>query len=239
MTAFPAKCDQPAPGRVFVAMPYTDALCAAFLDVVAAPGHKYIALSGGRTPREFLGLLAGELRSRVPWSRISLYQVDERCVPQDHPESNWRMIRETLLDAVPGIEAHRIRTESRAAAKEYEQLISQNLPLNGAGVPIFDLVLLGLGQDGHTASLFPGTPALGETRRLVVRNPVPQLNTERITMTLPLLNTARRRWFIARGEPLRRVLEEVRAGQHPASRIREPDWFIEPEVAGAAANECA
>ena len=145
------------------------------------------------------------------------------------------MIRESLLDFVPGIDAHRMCTESPAAAKEYELLMMQELPLNGAGVPIFDLVLLGLGPDGHTASLFPGTPALGETRHLVVRNPVPQLDTKRITMTFPLLNAARRRWFIARGEHLRRVFEEVRAGQHPAGRIRDPDWFIEPEVAGTAA----
>jgi 6-phosphogluconolactonase len=216
--------------RIHVATPYTAALLPRFLDLVAEPGPKFIALSGGRTPRELFALLATELRTRVPWDRVEFFQVDERCVPPDHADSNWRQIRETILDTVPEAQAHRIRAEHPHGAEGYETLIRAALPLNETGIPVFDLALLGLGADGHTASLFPGTRALNETQRAVIRNPVPQLNTERITLTFPVLNAARHRWFILRGADRREVFREVQTGQHPAGRIRNPEWFVEPDV---------
>jgi 6-phosphogluconolactonase len=216
--------------RVHVATPYTDALLPRFLDLVNEPGEKFIALSGGRTPREFFTLLATAYRKSVPWDRIEYFQVDERCVPPDHLDSNWRQIRETIVDVVPEAQAHRIRAENAHGAEGYETLIRAALPQDPAGVPVFDLVLLGLGADGHTASLFPGTRALAETQRAVVRNPVPQLNTERITMTLPLLNAARHRWFILRGADRGDIFQQVQAGLHPAGRIRDPEWFVEHDV---------
>ena len=224
--------DRQSGQRVTVSAPYTDALIPAFLQVVNEPGHKFIGLSGGNTPRAFLRRLAGEFRAQVPWDRVSLYQVDERSVPPDHPESNWKMIRESLLDAVPGIEAHRMRPEDPSGAEDYEALVRRNLPCNDAGVPVFDLLQLGLGPDGHTASLFPGTRALDEVQRLVVKNEVPQLGTVRMTMTYPLINAARHRWFIATGAGLRGIFNEVLAGSHPAGKIRDPEWFVEPEVVG-------
>lgn len=218
--------------RVHVSRPYTEALCPRFLDVVNEPGPKFVALSGGRTPREFFVLLATEYRDRVPWDRVVIFQVDERCVPPGHADSNWRQIRETILDAVPEVEAHRMHAEAPDGADAYDALLRAELPRNASGVPMFDLVLLGLGDDGHTASLFPGTEALSETRRYAVRNVVPQLDTERVTLTYPVLNAARNRWFILRGAARRTVFDEVRAGQHPAGRIRAPEWFVEPDVVG-------
>ena len=218
--------------RVHVGTPYTSVLVPRFLEVLKEPGPKRVALSGGRTPRELFSLLATDYRDRVPWDRLALFQVDERCVPPDHADSNWRHIRETILDVVPDVEAHRMRAEEPGAADDYDVLLRQLLPRDAAGVPVFDIVLLGLGPDGHTASLFPDTEALTVTDRFVVRNAVPQLDTERITLTYPALNAARHRWFILRGADRRRVFEEVRAGQHPAVCIRDPEWFVEPDVVG-------
>lgn len=221
--------------RIHVATPYTAALLPRFLSLVHEPGEKFIALSGGRTPREFLTLLVTEHRTRVPWDRIEFFQVDERCVPADHADSNWRQIQETILDAVPEAQAHRIRAEHPHGAEAYETLVRAALPENGAGVPVFDLVLLGLGADGHTASLFPSTTALDEMQRAVIRHAVPQLNTHRVTLTFPVLNAARHRWFILRGADRRQVFREVLAGQHPAGRVRDPEWIVEPDVLGTVA----
>lgn len=218
--------------RVHVATPYTAALIPRFLDLVNEPGDKFIALSGGRTPREFFTLLATENRGRIPWDRVEFFQVDERCVSPDHADSNWKQIKETILDLVPEAQAHRVRAEHPHGAEGYETLIRAALPANEDGVPVFDFVLLGLGPDGHTASLFPGTAALDEMQRAVVRNAVPQLSTHRVTLTFPVLNAARHRWFILRGADRRNVFHEVQDGQHPAGRIREPEWFVEPDVLG-------
>ncbi len=218
--------------RVHVGSPYTSVLLPRFLDVIDEPGRKFVALSGGRTPREFFALLATEFRDRVPWERLAIFQVDERCVPPDHAESNWRQIQETILEVAPRVEAHRMRAEEADAAEAYEAVLERTLPKNESGVPVFDVALLGLGPDGHTASLFPGTAALDETRRFVVRNAVPQLDTERITLTYPVLNAARHRWFLLRGADRRTIFAETQAGHHPAGRIRDPEWFVEPDVLG-------
>lgn len=220
--------------RIHVSTPYTTALLPRFIELVNEPGEKFIALSGGRTPREFFTLLATEYRSRVPWERVEFFQVDERCVPPDHPDSNWRQIKETILDVVPEAHAHRVRAEHPHGAEGYETLLRAALPQNDAGVPVFDLVLLGIGGDGHTASLFPATTALNETQRAIVRHAVPQLSTHRVTLTFPVLNAARHRWFILRGADRRTVFREVLAGQHPAGQIHEPKWFVEPDVVEAA-----
>ncbi len=216
--------------RIHVAGHYTRPLRRRFLEVARTPGPKHIALSGGRTPRDFFHLIATQCRNDVPWDRVVLFQVDERCVPPDHVDSNWRQVQELILDCVPEVRAHRMRAETPGAAEEYEDLLHAELSRDSTGVPIFDLVLLGLGADGHTASLFPDTAALTETRRSVVRNTVPQLKTERITLTYPVLNAARHRWFILRGADRRDVFQQVLSGEHPAGRIRDPEWFVEPEV---------
>jgi 6-phosphogluconolactonase len=165
-----------------------------------------IALSGGSTPRRLYALLADPskpYRSRLPWERIQVFFGDERHVPPDDTQSNFRMAREALLEHVPlpAANVHRILAERPAdeAAALYESELRRAFALGDTGVPRFDLVLLGMGEDGHTASLFPGTKALEERRRLVVANWVPKLSTWRITLTLPVLNDARAVLFLAAG----------------------------------------
>lgn len=222
--------------RVHIAEPYTDALCPRFIELVREPGAKYVALSGGRTPCAFFEQIAEEFRAEIPWERVEFFQVDERCAPPNHPESNWRNIEALILSRVPEARGHRMRAEAPDGAEAYAGLIDAKLPKNDAGVPVFDLVVLGLGPDGHTASLFPDTPALLEEAKTVVRNPVPQLATERLTLTFPVLNAARNRWFTVRGADRADMVQEVLEGKHPAGRVRDPEWFVEPDAWRPAAR---
>ncbi len=165
-----------------------------------------VVLSGGKTPKFLYRLLTEpNWRQRVDWQRLRFFWSDERSVPPTHPESNFRMAWEALL-APLGVgknQIFRMRGEAsdlEAAAREYESEIARNFGIAaGAGVPQFDFVLLGLGADGHTASLFPHTAALAERRRWVVANVVPQLGATRITLTYPILNAARCVLFLVGG----------------------------------------
>ena len=130
----------------------------------------------------------------MPWDKLELFWVDERTVPPDHPESNYRMTREALLDHVPlnPEQIHRMEgeLEPEVAAARYESLLRNTFRLEGAETPRFDLIALGMGDDGHTASLFPHTAAIHEMGRLVTANQVPQKDTWRITLTWPVINHA-------------------------------------------------
>ena len=164
-------------------------------DQIALRGRLTLALSGGSTPRALFRLLAAPPQSGdVDWSRVHVFWGDERTVPPDDDESNYRMAREALLDhvPVPPEQIHRIQAENRPdeAAASYEQVLREVFGLAVGEPPDFGLMLLGIGADGHTASLFPGTRALEETDRLVVANVVPQLNTTRITVTVPVITEA-------------------------------------------------
>lgn len=177
-----------------------------------------IALSGGSTPRKLYGILA---RRDLPWERLHLFLGDERYVPSDHPDSNFRMVRETLLDGSPLApeRVHRWRTElgPHEAAAEYEADLAREF---GPGRPVFDLVLLGMGDDGHTASLFPGSPALGVTDRLTAANDVGGDKGWRLTFTFPLLNAGRRVMFLIAGAAKAPALRHVLAGQdYPAAHV--------------------
>lgn len=189
-----------------------------------------VAVSGGRTPATFYSLLAAEYRARIPWNALSFYQVDERCVSPSDPRSNWRMLLHELLAHVPPVKAFRMEAERERAAEDYEQLLRAKLLMNAAGMPVFDLVLLGMGADGHTASLFPGTHALGETQRLAVRNEAPQLEPPRITLTFPVLNAAKRKWFLVSGADKAPAFAEARRGHLPAGQIHGAEWFVGREV---------
>lgn len=206
---------------------------AAFAEVVeeavAARGRAAVALSGGETPRALYRLLAAEpFLHRLPWPRIHAFWGDERGVPPDHAESNFRLARETLFDHVPlpPENVHRIRGEisATAAAQEYEAELQRFFA--GEAPPRFDVVWLGLGRDGHTASLFPGSAALAETRRLAVAVPGPSpLLSPRVTLTLPVINRARHLFFLVLGADKSAVLAEVLAGvpqarNLPAERVR-------------------
>ncbi len=204
------------------------------------------ALSGGSTPRTFLEILANpEFSQRIQWESVHLFQVDERCVPPDHLQSNYRMIHGTLLRPVPAAadNFHRMKAEledREAASAEYEAEIHRVLPPPEGRLPCFDLIFLGLGSDGHTASLFPGSTALAETSKWVCPNYVEKLQMHRLTLTYPVLNAASEIVFLIAGagkaEILRQVLEGPRAPEHlPAQGIQPTEgrvsWYLDRAAA--------
>ena len=169
-----------------------------------------LALAGGATPRLLYERLAG---TALPWATTEIFFSDERCVPPDHPASNYRMVYEALLAKVAA-RPHRMPAE-RCDPRAYERELRE---VFGPGTPAFDLVLLGIGSDGHTASLFPGDPALDERERLVVR--VPRPDHPRLTMTLPVLSAAHLALFLVAGPTKRRALRRLLAGDDiPAARV--------------------
>lgn len=183
-----------------------------------------IALSGGNTPRPVYTEFA-RIAREIPWDRVHFTFGDERCVPPDDPQSNYRMARESLfvLGAVPEKSVSRMRGEidPQIAAQEYEDGLDLLATRRGDQIYRHDLILLGVGDDGHTASLFPGTPALDEDVRRVVANFVPKFDSWRITFTFPLINQARHVCFLANANKNRALLEEILAGdqQYPAARV--------------------
>lgn len=202
-------------------------------EAVAAQGRARIAISGGSTPRaafELLGDPSQPWRARMPWEEVELYWVDERCVPNDDPESNYRMTREALLDRVPlrPEQIHRMEgeLEPEAAAARYESELRKSFRLEGAAIPRFDLVALGMGTDGHTASLFPHSGALHELNRLVTANHVEQKDAWRITLTWPLINCARSVFFLVYGADKAMILKEVLTGKNDPERL--PSQLIWP-----------
>ena len=202
-------------------------------EAVSARGRVRIAVSGGSTPKATFALLADPAHpflTRMPWEHIELFFVDERTVPPDHPDSNYRMTREALLDKVnlrPD-QIHRIQgeLEPEVAAAEYEYDLRRTFRLEGAEAPRFDIVTLGMGDDGHTASLFPHTDAIHEIGRLVVANQVPQKDTWRVTLTWPVINHAREVFFLIAGQEKAQPLKEVFLGPKDVERL--PSQLIWP-----------
>ncbi len=200
--------------RIF---PDTAAIAAAAADEFARLKPATVALSGGNTPRTMYELLAS--RHNIAWDKIQFFFGDERHVPPDDPDSNYRMAHESLLTRVPIPEAnvHRVKTENpdaAAAAADYAVEIRNAFRLSDGRFPRFDLVLLGMGPDGHTASLFPGTAALEEKKSLVAANWVEKMHTFRVTLTLPVLNNASNVLFMAGGAEKAAVLKSVLEEQH-------------------------
>jgi 6-phosphogluconolactonase len=202
-------------------------------EAVAGRGRARIAISGGSTPKATFQLLADPnqpWRSRMPWNDMDLYWVDERCVGPDDAQSNYRMTREALLDHVPLAPAqiHRIEGEldPQSAADKYESELRNSFRLEGAESPRFDLVALGMGPDGHTASLFPHTAALHEMSRIVTANRVPQMDIWRITLTWPVINAARSVFFLIAGADKAEVIKEVLTGPRDPERL--PSQLIWP-----------
>lgn len=199
---------------------------------IQARGRFRIALSGGSTPRRIYQLLAtNEFSHRVDWPHLDIFWGDERYVPADDPQSNYRMTAEALLGHVPVPKAdiHRVPTEISppdAAAAAYEKDIRQCFG-ESSSVPRFDLIYLGLGTNGHTASLFPFTPALRERSQLVAANYVAEVSAWRITMTVPLLNHGRTVAFLVEGQQKAAVLRDVLLG--PSDPERLPAQFIVPD----------
>jgi len=198
---------------------------------ISTRGIARIAISGGKTPEAVFALLASEpYRSQIDWQKLQLFWVDERCVPPSDAESNFRMTKEALLSKVPLPPANIFRMEGELdpeeAASRYESTLRNTMKLEGAESPAFDLLLLGMGDDGHTASLFPHTAALHELGRIVVANRVPQKDTWRITLTWPVINQAREVAFLIEGKAKAAVLAEVLTGPHDPERL--PSQLIRP-----------
>ncbi|MBZ5512401.1 MAG: 6-phosphogluconolactonase [Acidobacteriia bacterium] len=199
---------------------------------ISARGRFRVALSGGSTPRRVYELLAtNEFSSRVDWDHADIFWGDERYVPANDRDSNYRMTYEALLRHVPlpSANIHRVPTEispPRAAAGAYEEDIRQSLR-DSVSVPQFDLVYLGLGTNGHTASLFPHSPALQETSRLVLADFVAEVSSWRISLSAPLLNRGRTVAFLVAGQEKAQVLREVLLGPRDPERL--PAQLIVPE----------
>ena len=202
------------------------------VDSIHERGRFRVALSGGSTPRRVYELLAtSTFRNRIDWSHVDIFWGDERYVSAEDRDSNYRMTAEALLCHVPipGANIHRVPTEvspPAAAASAYENTIRQSFSRTSS-VPQFDLVYLGLGANGHTASLFPHSPALKEASRLVLADFVAEMNSWRISMSAPLLNRGRTVAFLIEGEQKAQVLREVLLG--PLDRERLPAQIIVPE----------
>ena len=210
-------------------------------------GPVRIALSGGSTPEALYKILAtADLAARVKWQAVEFYFGDERCVPPDHPESNFRLADVTLFQPLRIDRKNIFRMEGELqdpnqGARNYEALLRRKFGGSASGWPRFDLLLLGMGDDGHTASLFPGTPALDEREHLVLANHAPRGVRDRITFTAPLINAAKIVLFLVCGASkapaAKAVLED--GGQDPhtfPSRLIRPSqgrliWFLDRSAA--------
>lgn len=214
--------------------------CRVGIESIRQRGRFSVALSGGSTPRPLHHELATTFASRLPWDKVFFFWGDERHVPPDFPESNFRMAKETLLSQlpVPTENIYRMRGElpdAEQAALMYEDTLRESFRPAAGEFPRFDFILLGLGPDGHTASLFPGTKALQESRRLVVGNWVEQHSTWRITFTYPVLNAAANVMFLVSGggekpEIVRKALREPSANL-PSQKVEPTNgilmWFLD------------
>ena len=220
-----------------------DKFCSLGSSAIQDRGKFTIALSGGSTPRGLHQELATHFSARLDWSKVFFFWGDERHVPPDSTESNYRMANETLLSKLPIPAGNIFRVpaklpDARQAAAKYEQTLQQFFHLNPHSFPRFDFILLGMGPDGHTASLFPGTAALQEKDRLVVANWVEKLNTFRVTFTYPVLDDAAYVMFLVNGdekaEMVRRALKEPGANL-PCQKVRPVEgelvWYLDKGAA--------
>ena len=204
-------------------------------EAIEERGRFAVVLAGGSTPESTYQILARDYSDRIAWSKVYVFFGDERAVPPHHEDSNLKMASELLLDHVPVGNFHRIRGElpPEEAAEAYEEELRTFFQTED--VPRFDLILLGLGADGHTASLFPWTPALEVQDRWVVANPVPRLDTTRITLTVPVINAALAVYFLVEGEDKAEAVREVLEGDadprgYPAKLIQPPggpEWMLD------------
>ena len=215
---------------------------------IAARDSFAVALAGGSTPKGlYARLAAAPFRSQLDWTKVRFFWGDERHVPPDHPDSNYRMAHEALLSHLPlsMTQVHRMPGElpdAQTVADHYEAVLREAFGVSGPEIPRFDFVLLGMGPDGHTASLFPGTRAVHETSRLVAAPWVEKFQTSRITFTPVLLNHARQVTFLicgdAKAETLHAVLEGPFQPDALPAQIIGPQagtltWYVDQEAAGA------
>jgi 6-phosphogluconolactonase len=214
----------------------------------SARGRFTIALSGGDTPRILYNILATEFADRLPWATTHVFFGDERCVPPDHAESNYAMARDTLLARIPGLEARTRRIEGERppaeGASRYAEMLHREFPQRaGAPVTTFDVLLLGVGADGHTASLFPGSAAVSEQSRwaLATQAPPTAAITDRVTLTFPALDAARTTLILCAGAGKQPIVEQIRAAgvhageRYPVARVAARGtvhWMLDDAAAG-------
>lgn len=234
---------------------YTDAAefilhCAE--NAIASKGSFTVALSGGSTPKRLYELLASPVwRERIPWSKIEFFWGDERYVPPTDTSSNYRMTNEAMLSkvSVPVERIHRVPTElepPEVAAEKYEDEIKRVISTQAGAVPQFDLVLLGLGTNGHVASLFPFQPALHEKSKVVVSEYIEEVKMTRISVTFPVINAARDILFLSLGPDKASVLKEVLTGKRDPERLPaqyvhaehgRATWLLDPPAAAQLPEE--
>jgi 6-phosphogluconolactonase len=200
-------------------------------EAVAERGRFTIALSGGSTPKSLFNLLATNARTVLPWDRMFFFWGDERHVPPTDPDSNYKMADETMLSKIPVAAGNVFRMaaenpDAAAAAEAYEKTVQKFFALEPGQFPRFDLILLGMGPDGHTASLFPGSSGLQEKSRLVIANWVDKFKTHRLTFTLPVLNAAACVTFLVSGTDKAPALHEVLEGDAPGEQY--PSKLVQP-----------
>jgi len=217
-----------------------DELLSVMRDAIQQRGRFVIALSGGHTPAKMYALWA---KAETPWDRVHLFWGDERYVPQDDPLSNYRMTREALIEhvAIPAANVHPVPTSLATPEKAAEAYDAELRAFFGAEAPAFDLQLLGLGVEGHTASLFPGSPALEEKQKWVMAIEAPAKPARRLTFTPVVLNQGRNTFFLVGGADKREILAALRAepdskaSQYPAARIRPGGrtlWLLDQAAGG-------
>lgn len=234
------------PDAATVARTAADRFVEAAREAIAERGIFRVALSGGGTPKEVYPLLLEPpRRDAVDWGAVEFFWGDERAVPPDHPESNFGVAYGMLISQLPGARQDRIHrmpaeaADLEGAALSYESELRLAFAVSGSTPPAFDLVWLGMGPDGHTASLFPGTPAVDENERWVVANFVPHLDAWRLTLTFPVLLAARRTLMILSGADKADALGAIRSGGSglPAERISGDgvEWIVDAAGAGDGA----
>jgi 6-phosphogluconolactonase len=235
------------PDGAAIAKRAADLWIAAAKSAVQQSGVFYVSLSGGSTPKALYSLLATDpvLRAQVPWDKTQFFFGDERHVPPDHKDSNFRMASESMLSKVPinPEQIHRIKAENpdtEEAALEFEQDLRSAFKLGHGQLPRFDLFLVGMGDEGHALSLFPGTKALHDNGRLVMRNWVGKFYTDRITMTAPVANNAAMVIFMVtkadKAPALKAVLEGPREPEQLPSQLFAPAngkllWLVDKDAA--------
>lgn len=212
-----------------------------FHDALEKRGEYNVALSGGHTPKLFFKALAStKVGGGIPWEKVNFYWVDERCVEPDSEQSNYRLAKEELLHKVSATHFYRMKGEinSEKAADEYENLLRRHFQLGEGQIPRFDFILLGMGPDGHTASLFPGYDGIEITNRLVTDQYIRKMESWRITLTLPVLNNARACVFLIQGKEkhnvLARALDLLSERTLPAQRVQPTDgklyWIVDQDA---------
>ncbi len=213
-------------------------------EAIAARGKFIVSLSGGNTPKGFYARLAEkEVAARVDWSQVCVFFGDERTVAYTSPESNQRMITESLLAKVPLSRENVFALsdpdmDQKTTAIDYERAMREFFRVDSGQFPEFDFMLLGFGEDGHTASLFPGSPALQDNERWFVDNKVEKLNTTRLTTTYPVINNSRNIIFLASGKAKAAVLKDVLTGpegKYPSQNVKAEKgtlyWYLDKEIA--------